>query len=333
MTDCAAQPFSDSPPARQELAEFLARHLPAASASQWNARFSHWWDQNPFANLVAERGWVLRARATGQLAGFLGLIPACYAKNGAPVPAVTPTTWVVDPRHRLSAPMLGRRLGRLEGRVFIVCTTARKDFQARLIRRGWVSHETGTRQFIPCGPLAQHWLGRPPRLPKDTRLTFDASDVLSIERPFQFERGIEKWITTESLRWYLNSPARRHRFAGIVDAAGCLSAFLILAPEPVCGLLHTWSVVDWFGTPRNRRRSLQALLTAVASNPAAAGLDRRLGLPPLLLRLTATAGDDSWADVRGMLRASIFMDHLHLPPWSWPALPKHCVPAEGDLGL
>ncbi len=334
MSSCVVQPFADQPQAREELAGFLACRVgPRQNPGAWLARLAHWWDQNPFASLTGERGWVLRSREDDELVGFLGLIPACYAVDGEPVPAVSPTTWAVDPRHRQSALMLGRRLGRLEGRVFIVSTTGRKDFQARLVRRGWQLHADATRQFVPCGRSARLWLGQTETLPPGARIVTSLDEVSTIARSFQNGRGIEKWITPAALRWYLNSPARRHRFAGMVDAEGCLSAFLVLAPAPVFGLVNAWSVVDWFCARQDVDDALRTLLAAVASAPAAFGLGRRCGLPPILVRLTAMAGDSSWAGVRGLLRARVSLNHLHLPPASWPPRPKRCVLAEGDLGL
>ncbi len=312
--------------AREELAVFLARRVVGEpKAGAWRARFAHWWDENPFAGLVAERGWVLRDGTDGSLVGFLGLIPVCYARDGEPVPAVTPTTWAVDPRHRQSAMKLGRRLARLEGRLLIVCTTGRKDFQQRLVRRGWVLNAEAVRQFVPCGRAARWWLGPPPPLPAGCRIVTNINDVAAIAQACQDGSGIEKWISLDYLRWYLHSPARAHSFIGMVNEEGCLSSFLILASTPVLRVLQTGSVVDWFGSGPCGAKELRALLAQ------AAGTTPRWTLP--LLRLTITAGDSAWAGVRGLLRAPVTLNHFHLPPAAWTPLAKRCVLAEGDLGL
>lgn len=334
MNSCVVQPFADSAESREELAHFLTRRVtPRQSVASWQTRFAHWWDANPFRSQTAERGWVLRTRVDGELAGFLGLIPTCYAVEGDPMPAVAPTTWVVDPRHRASAILLGRCLLRLQGRVFIISTTGRKEFQARMARRGWVLQATARRRFVPCGAAARWWLGPTPPLPPGARLVTSLEEVSGLARPFQRGRGIEKWNTLEALRWYLASPARPHRFAGVVEANGVLTAYLVLTPAPVLGALHAWSVVDWFQAEPERDETLRALLARVAAAPEQAGLTRRWGLPPLLLRLTALEDDPTWARVRGLLDAPVRLNHLHLAPATWPSYPKRCVLAEGDLGL
>ncbi len=334
MSACVVEPYEDSPQIRTDLARFLERTFAgAATADAWMARFSHWWDTNPCAHLVRERGWVLRESASGALAGFLGLIPACYAVKGEPTPAVAPTTWVVDPRHRQSALMLARRLGKLEGQVLIVSTTSRRDFQARLARRGWVLNDKAVRRFIPCGLLARFLLGSPPPLHPGKRVITDIAEARSLTRPFQKQGSIEKWITLDYLRWYLHSPAREHHFAGVVDESGQLTSFLILAPAPLYRLSGVWSVVDWF-TTENDHNELRALLAAVTQST----IWRRTGAtatprPPWLIRLVSLQADPAWSQLRSLTRARVTLNHLHAAPSSCTTLPKHCVPAEGDLGL
>ena len=334
MNTCEVQSYADGAASREELAQFLAAHVPPRqSAAAWRTRFEHWWDANPFRALTEERGWVLRTRTEGELVGFLGLIPSCYAVEGEAMTAVAPTTWVVDSRHRASAILLGRQLLRLQDRVFIISTTGRKEFQTRMARRGWVLNAAARRQFVPCGAAARLWLGSPPELPAGSRIVTSLAEVNAIARPYQNGRGIEKWITLEALRWYLDSPARPHRFAGVVDASGCLTAYLLLTPAPVLRLLNVWSVVDWFQAQPDQDDELRALLAAVAASPGRAGLTRHCGLPPLLLRLTAMQDDPTWASVRGLMRAPVRLNHLHLAPATWPPYAKRCVLAEGDLGL
>ncbi len=332
MNSVSVQPYEDSPAARTALAAFLGRVFAgAADAGGWAARFVHWWDDNPFAGLTRERGWVLLDRA-GDVAGFLGLIPACYAVNGEPTPALIPTTWVVDPAHRESALMLGRRLQEMEGSALIVSTTGRRDFQERLVRRGWVLNADAVRQFVPCGLAARWLLGPGQPLPEGRRVTTNVDEVRSLERPFQTGHGIEKWLTPEYLRWYRKSPAREHRFAGVMDEEGRVTSFMMLAPAPVLSVLSAWSVVDWFTTaPGNAE--ISALLATVAARPEAAATNGQHKRRPFFLRLTAVTGDDTWSGVRGLWRAPVAWNHFHRAPDAWQSLPKRCVPAEGDLGL
>lgn len=333
MSSCLVQSYEDSEIARIALAEFLERTFrEAGNASVWLRRFENWWDLNPFDDSPSVRGWVLKSRDTDELVGFLGLIPVCYAVDGVKAPAVVPTTWVVDPRYREASMMLGRRLQELEGQTLIVSTTGRRDFQERLERRGWVLNREAVRQFVPCGWLAKWVVGGCPDFSGGRRMTSEVDEVRSVAGCCQSGKGIEKWITPEYLRWYRQSPAREHRFAGVVDGEGRLSSFLMLAPAPVLGILNAWTVVDWF-TTESSADELKGLLAAVAAEPEHVGLCESARTRPLLLRLTAMADDTVWAGVRGWWRAPVALNHLHMPPESLRLMPKRCVLSEGDLGL
>jgi hypothetical protein len=275
---------------------------------------------------------VLKTRDTDELAGFLGLIPLCYAVEGKPETAVVPTTWVVELRYPEASMMLGRRLQEMEGRTLIVSTTGRRDFEERLVRRGWVLNRAAVRQFVPCGRLARWVIGEAAGLPEGRRITSEVDDVRTMAASCQTGRGIEKWITPEYLRWYRQSPAREHRFAGVIDAEGRLSSFLMFAPAPVWGLVRAWSVVDWFTTEAGKGE-LRGLLAAVAEAPEDAGLCESGRGRPWALRLTAMAGDEVWSGVRGFWRGPVALNHFHRAPDSLRMLAKRCVLAEGDLGL
>jgi hypothetical protein len=330
---CQAQHFEDTPEARRELAGFLQRvFAKGADACAWERRFEHWWDLNPFAELSPERGWVIKSLSDDTVVGFLGLIPACYSVDSVRTPAVVPTTWVVDPRYREAALMLGRRLQQLIGRTLIVSTTGRREFQGRLVKRGWVLNTDAFRQFVPCGWAARWMLGSGAPLAHGQRITGDVDEVRSILGSVPGASGIEKCLTPEYLRWYRNSPAREHRFAGVVDAEGRLSSFLMLAPSPLAGILNVWAVVDWF-TAGSSNEELRGLLAAVAEKPEMVGICGSGRTRPFLLRLTAMADDETWKGVRGLWRAPVTLNHFHCPPEPLRLLPKRCVLAEGDLGL
>lgn len=315
------------------LADFLGRAFGSAGdAVDWSRRFEQWWDLNPAGDLCGERGWVLKTRDSHQVVGFMGLIPLCYAIDGKPIAAVVPTTWVVEPRYRDASMMLGRKLQELEGKTLIVSTTGRRDFQDRLVRRGWVLNGSAERQFLPCGRLARRLIGEVPSMIKGRRITAEVNDVFSVAEYCQTGRGIEKWITPDYLRWYRQSPAREHRFAGVIDADGRLSSFLMLAPAPVLGVVKAWSVVDWFTTEIGYGE-LRGLLAAVAESPEKVGLCDSNGVRPFLLRLTSMVDDEVWKGVRGLMRAPIALNHFHRAPEPLSLMPKRCVLAEGDLGL
>ena len=333
MRTCRAQHFEDTPEARRELASFLGRvFAKGTDTCGWERRFEHWWDGNPFAELTSERGWVIKSLSDDSVVGFMGLIPACYTVDGTPTPAVVPTTWVVDPGYREAALVLGRRLQQMVGRILIVSTTGRREFQGRLVKRGWVLNTDAVRQFVPCGRAARWLLGSGKPLGESLRITGEVDDVRSIQGAAHESKGIEKCLTPEYLRWYRNSPAREHRFAGVVDAEGRLSSFLMLAPSPLAGMLNVWAVVDWF-TAAADNEELRGLLAAVAEKPERAGLCGPRRTRPFLLRLTAMADDETWRGVRGLWRAPVTLNHFHCPPEPLRLLPKRCVLAEGDLGL
>lgn len=333
MNACLIQSYEDSAEVRRLLADFLGRAFGSAgTAIDWSRRFEQWWDLNPAANLFHEKGWVLKARESGEIVGFLGLIPLCYAIDGKPSPALVPTTWVVEPQFREASMMLGRKLQEFEGRTLIVSTTGRRDFQDRLVRRGWVLSGAAMRQFLPCGQWARFLTGESKVLKEGRRITPEVDDVRSVAVSCQSGRGIEKWITPDYLRWYRQSPAREHRFAGVIDTDGRLTSFLMLAPAPVWGFLRAWSVVDWF-TTESGYGELRQLLATVAESPAQFGLCEAKGMRPFFLRLTSMADDEVWAGVRGLLRAPVTLNHFHRAPESLRFMPKRCVLAEGDLGL
>src|SRR5690606_38851604 len=133
---------------------------------------------------------------------------------------------------------------------------------------------------------ARWWLGQPPALAPGMRIVTSIDEASTVARSCQSGSGIEKWISLDYLRWYLNSPAREHSFLGVVNVEGCLSSFLILAPAPVLRVFQTGSVVDWFGSGARGAKELRALLAEAART----GLRGKLPL----LRLTITAGDPTW---------------------------------------
>jgi hypothetical protein len=163
-------------------------------------------------------------------------------------------------------------------------------------------------------------------------VTHEVDEVRRLARAFATGGGIEKWITPAYLRWYAASPAREHRFAGVIDADGCLSTYVMMARTPVQGFLKGWSVVDWF-TTEPHDEELRVLLSQVLGQPEAFGLCSGAWSRPWLLRLTAVEGDSCGFGVTGWWRSAVTLNHLHRAPLSWGQPPKRWVLAEGDLGL
>jgi hypothetical protein len=136
MPACQIEDYQDTPQARAELIPWLVATEPRPlSAETWGKRLAHWWDQNPFASLRNERGWVLRHE--GRIVGFMALIPACYAVNGRPVAALIASSWRIDEAHRnASLPML-MKLRRLAADTLIADTTPTPEVQTLLQRSDW----------------------------------------------------------------------------------------------------------------------------------------------------------------------------------------------------
>ena len=334
VSRCLIAPYDDSPASRQELAAFLARGLsPGLDEGIWLRRFQHWWNENPFAGWRPERGWMVRDADEGRLQGFLGLIPAGYAVEGQPTAALLPTSWVTDGSNREGAMLLGRRLQRVGDEVLLVSTTGRLDFQEHMVRTGWQLGQPGHRSFIPFGRWGKRWLNAgASALAAGRRVTAAVDEVRHLRRACQSGRGIEKWVTPESLRWYAASPAREHRFFGVVDGEGELTSYVMLARTPVLGLLDGWSMEDWFTTEESGEE-LRVLLAEVVGQPREFGLCADGWMGPWLLRLTTVNGDASLSSVTGWLRAPVRLNHLHRVPAALAGLPKRWVLAEGDLGL
>jgi hypothetical protein len=323
------EPYQDTADNRAELIAFLETSFNEAKGRQglWAERMAHWWDLNPYANLDARRGWIMRESDGGPLIGFLGLIPTCYAIDGAPRVAMLPTTWVVDSKHQKKAFGIARRLTRMGKELLVVSTTGREAFQEAMKRRGWIHQDQARRRFLPSGLLGLAWVPKREPLAWGRRLITSTQDMAAMARPYRSGKGIEKWITTEYLHWYVNSPGSEQRFFGVVDEAGQLSSYVILAPKRTWGVVPTWSVVDWF-TTESSNHEVVSILAALLAAPAKAGLGRCW-----LLRLTEMEGDKIWAGVRGILPAAVRLNHLYLAPAQVRDRSKTWVLAEGDLGL
>jgi len=321
--------FHDTAANRAALIAFLETSFQGAKGmhGRWAERMAHWWDANPFSVLDARRGWIMREPAEDRLVGFLGLIPARYAIDGESSSALLPTTWVVDPQYQKESFGLARRLNRLGSETLVVSTTGRTTFQEVMRRRGWVHQECADRRFLPFGPLGRAWLPEFQPLTRGRRIIDSVEEVAEPLRPYRKGVGIEKWITTEYLRWYLQTPGGQQRFLGVVDERGQMSSYIILAPQRIWGLVQTWSVVDWF-TTESGNHEIMAILTTLLARPSRAGLGS-----PWFLRLTEMSDDPIWAGVRGLLSTPVQLNHLHLAPVHLRDRPKSWVLAEGDLGL
>lgn len=323
MPACQIDAYQDSPAAREELAAWLAAHAPdALDAGRWQRRMAHWWDENPFAKLSSERGWVMRHE--GHLAGFMALIPTGYAVGGVLTPACIASTWCVAEAHRnASLPML-MKLRRLAAGTLMADTTPTPDVQIMLQKSGWTPATAINRRFVPLGLLSLLSAKKWPSLPAGKKLIRDPAKVQNLVRSFQSKERLEKWVTPEYLRWFAASPMRRHEFAGVIDEAGCLSSYVFLTPKRI-RRLPAWMEIDHFTTCGDFSE-LHALIGELVRKPSLLGRER-------LLSLASFPGDASWDAAPVFYSREERVTHHFALPAAFKAMPKLSVLAEGDWGL
>ena len=325
MPACQIEDYQDTPQARAELIPWLVATEPSPlNAETWGKRLAHWWDQNPFASLRDERGWVLRHES--RIVGFMALIPACYAVNGRPVAALIASSWRIDEAHRnASLPML-MKLRRLAADSLIADTTPTPEVQALLQRGGWTGLTDIQRRFVPLGWAAKvlphcSW----PVLPPGHRITRDPAEVQCVAASCMSATSVEKWITPEYLRWFAAALMRRHEFIGVIDSAGCLSSYLFVTPKSARGI-PAWMEIDHF-TTTGTYEELHALVGALVRQPGLLGSTRRI------LSLSSFAGDSTWDDAPAWLQRQERVCHYFAIPSALKPLSKRTVLAEGDWGL
>lgn len=317
--------YPDRPEDRRQVMEFLKQHLAGPVATDWERRMRFWWDENPAAASIPERGrWV---HADGRLVGFGGSIPALHAWQGRPVPALYATTLCVDKRFPKAAALMFLKQREVGEQYLITHSTPNPRVQHALFKMGAQAQTRVTRHFLPAGTAS--WLsGRSwwPALPAGLRLVTNPAEVTAVARPYRREDRVEKWITPEYLRWFCESPVRAHHFVGTVDAGGVLSSCLLVTPRRVKGL-RAWDVVESFTTHAEDHAGLHALIGQLIRDP---------GLLPggaALVTAGTFPGDTVWDPTPALLRRPQQVCHFFLMPEPLRQVPKHTVMAEGDLGL
>ncbi len=323
MPTCEIENYHDTPPGREELVEWLMEtDSHKLEKDVWIRRLAHWWDENPFATLLPERGWLLRKG--GKLVGFLGLIPTCYCVNGKAAPAFIASTWRIDEEHRNAALPMLQRIRRLGESAIIADTTPTPAVQLLLERSGWSSQTEIRRRFVPLG-LSGKVLVRKvwPELPACRRLVLDATQITHIASSCS-SSGIEKWITPEYLRWFVNSTMRTHQFIGLLDDEDRLTSYLFLTPGSIRGI-PAWLEIDHF-TADGDPQELHAMIGELVRRPSLLGGRR-------LLSLAAFPGDPTWEAVPTLHQRTEKVCHFFSIPKVLKDLPKRTVLAEGDWGL
>jgi len=324
MPVCQIEEYADSQQARAELIPWLvATDTEYLNAETWQKRLAHWWDDNPFAAKVTLRGWILRY--DGNIVGFMGLIPTCYAVCGQATPAFIASTWRVDENHRNASISMLVKLRNLAKTTLIADTTPTPQVRALLQRSGWISLPNIQRRFVPLGIFQKLTLRRRwPTLPPGKRVTRDPGDVQNITAQCMSSASIEKWITPDYLQWFASSPKRRHEFVGVIDDAGCLSSYLFLTSKPIRGI-PAWMEIDHFTTATSFDE-LHALVGELVRCPSLLGSKR-------LLSLAAFPGDSAWNEAPVVHQRTEHVPHFFAIPEALKLIPKRTVLAEGDWGI
>lgn len=326
MPKLKLSPYPDSPEDRRTVVEFLRRHWHADPTMDWERRMRFWWDDNPAATGIPEHGRWVHAVEDGRLVGFGGSIPALHAWQGRAVPALYATTLCIDEAFPKAAALMFLKQREVGAEYLITHSTPNPRVQEALRKMGARAETEVTRHFLPAGLAARALLRSwRPALPAGRRVVTDPAEVTALVRPYQRTDRVEKWITPEYLRWFCQSPVRRHHFLGAVDAQGVLSSYLLVTPRRVKGL-KAWDVVETFTTNEDETE-LQALVSLLVRNPTL--------LPGGAAVVTAAtfAGDERWQRIPALLRRRQQVCHFFLLPESLKQAPKHTVMAEGDLGL
>ena len=328
MSQTHLQDYQDSPAARVELLDFLNRtgHPPAGTCS-WEARLSHWWDQNPHASQHPLRGYIVRHE--GRIVGYGGTIPSSYSVQGQRIPSLYATTLRADAEfHRAGIQML-MRLRSLGREVMVTHTTPIPKLQELLIRMGARAETSVRRYLFPTG-LGARLTGKHqlwPKLDSSLRLTLNLDEVKSIAPLSRPQNRIEKWLCLDSLRWQLNTPMYNFRFLGAIDDTGTLHAYLILHDRTrIFRYLKGWDVVEAW-TAHETPESMHALLGSLVHRPALLGPQRHW------LTTTAFPDDDTWKSAPSLASRQQAVCHFFMLPAPLKELSKHTVMAEGDLVL
>lgn len=324
MPQLELEAYPDSTADRQKAVKFLEANWRLDERGDWEPRMRFWWDDNPAASTVRERGrWV---HAEEKLVGFGGSIPALHAWQGCPLPALYATTLCVDKRFPKAGALMFLKQRQVGERHLIAHTTPNPRVQHALLKIGAHAETRVTRHFLPAG-AASRLCGRSwwPAFPADKQLVASPLQVKALARPYQRPDRVEKWITPEYLCWFCCSRMREHHFLGAVDARGVLSSYLLVTPRHIKGM-RAWDVIETF-TTNDDTAELHALIGSLVKEPAL--------LPGGAVIVTAATfpGDNTWKAAPALMRRGQDVCHYFLMPESLAGVPKHTVMAEGDLGL
>lgn len=308
----------------EAVAGYLHSAWPDTSLQVWQKRLSHWWRENPFHQPGDHHGFI--ARHEGKLVGFGGFIPARYAYQGQPVPGYLATSFKVEESFSKAAAKMFLYQRQVMKDHIIVHSTPILRIQSALDKMGGQACKEVVCHYIALGKLGV-FNGNPtwPRLEHGCRVVSGLSEVTALASPFQRTDRLEKWITLDYLRWYLQAPMRAHHLIGACDRYGVLSSYLILAPRKRRGVM-TWDVVDTF-TTRPDDRELLALLGTLVHEP------ERLPGKKRLLSVTDFNHCASFQGMAALLHRPEKVCHYFLLPQDLQSVPKYTVLAEGDLGL
>jgi len=317
-------PHQDGIVSREALARFLHQAWPEKSLETWLLRLKYWWDENPFCEAGSHHGYL--ATVGEEIVGFGGFIPARFAWQGQPVPALYATSFRVDECHSKAAATMFLNQREVMKQNIIIHSTPLPRIQTALLKLGGRGETVVTCHYIALGKLGCfNGLHSWPKLDSRIRVVTDFSEVRSLARPYQRIDRLEKWTTLESLQWFCNSPVGKHHFIGGINSEGVLTSFLLISLRRRKGI-NSWDVVEAF-TTRENGTELLALIGTLVHEPDL--------LPGRIRLLTVEDFDHDPAFMRMPLLISRRekVCHYFLLPEELREVPKHTVLAEGDLGL
>lgn len=327
MPETVVQEYIDTPAARTELVAYLTQEVGAGlDDSCWRRRLSHWWDENPCADLHPHRGFV--ARHGGKVVGYAGAIPSSYTLNGLEVPALLGTTLRVDAGHAKAGLQILLKMRRLGRQVLIAHTTPVSRLQQLLVEMGAHSETRMSRRVLPLGRPAGLLSGRFrwPELDSSVQRVTCLGGIKGLAVSPLKREVLEKSVSLELLRWQMHSPLQRLHVLGAVDSSGCLQSFLLLRGSRLLRVLSTWEIVQSW-TARDTVEELWALVGEMIREPGILG--KRLNW----LAATSFAADFHWRGLPCLFEHPERVCHYFLMPEELRQVVKHSMLAEGDLML
>ncbi|WP_146851252.1 hypothetical protein [Brevifollis gellanilyticus] len=273
------------------------------------------------------RGYIVRDG--GKMVGYGGAIPVSYSLDGQRIGALAATTLRVNEGHVQCGLGIMLRMRRLGEQVPFAHTTPVPKLRKVLHDMGAKVESHLVRRLVPIGTFSRLLPGGSgwPKLDPSMTVVTSVSDVTRLAEPALPRKGLEPFVSLESLCWQLTTPMHQLHFIGAVDITGTLYSCLILRRrERVMRAFTAWEVVQSW-TARNSAEEVQALVGKLVRDPGLLG--ERLNW----LSSTAFPEDRHWEGTPRLTEHQEEVCHYFLLPESCREVKKLSMLAEGDLLL